>query len=377
MATKKLVILLTILMNMVGIKAFAYDFAIENADGVTIYYNYYSDGTELEVAQGVYSGIVNIPEEVTYMNRTRKVASIGNYAFNECTNLISVSMSNSVRTIRDFAFFKCSSLTSVTIGNSVSYIGGFSFSFCSSLASITLPNSLTWIGWSAFLGCNNLLTINIPNNVTAIDGYAFKDCSSLSSISIPNSVTNIGEFAFCGCSSLDSVTIPNSVTIIGTNAFENCTSLVSVTIPNSITFFAKYLFSGCSSLTSITIPNSITSIGSGAFKDVDLLSVISMVENPFKVEGIDSDDRVFSKNTFYNATLYVPKGTIGKYKTCGGWKDFLFMEEGSSASVSNIESEEIGELKRYSLDGTVIKNPNKGINIIQMNNGTTPKVLVK
>ena len=120
MATKKLVILLTILMNMVGIKALAYDIAVENADGVTIYYNYYSDGTELEVAQGVYSGIVNIPEEVTYMNRTRKVASIGNYAFNECTNLISVSMSNSVRTIRDFAFFKCSSLSSVTIGNSVS-----------------------------------------------------------------------------------------------------------------------------------------------------------------------------------------------------------------------------------------------------------------
>jgi hypothetical protein len=364
-------------MNMAGIKAFAYDIAVENADGVTIYYNYYSDGTELEVAEGAYSGIVNIPEEVTYMNRTRKVTSIGNYAFNECTNLMSVSISNSVRDIRDYAFFKCSSLTSVIIGNSVSYIGGFSFSFCSSLTSISLPNSLIWIGWSAFLGCNNLLTVDIPDNVTTIDGYAFKDCSSLTSVSIPGSVNKIGEYAFCGCSSLDSIFIPYSVTLIGSNAFENCTSLVSVTIPNSVTFFANYLFSGCSSLTSITIPDSISSIGSGAFKDTDLLSVISMVENPFKIEGINSDDRVFSKNTFYNATLYVPKGTIDKYKTCGGWKDFLFVEEGSSANLFTIESEEPKEYKRYTLDGRIIMTPQKSINIIKMNNGTTKKVLVK
>lgn len=364
-------------MNMCGIKAFAYDIAVENTDGVTIYYNYYNDGAELEVAKGVYSSTVNIPDEVSFMNRTRKVTSIGNYAFNECTNLISVTIGNNVRTIRDQAFYKCSSLTSVTIGNSVSYIGAFSFSHCSSLTSISLPNSITWIGWSAFLGCKNLLTVNIPDSVTDIDGYAFKDCSSLTSVSIPNSVTKIGEFAFCGCSSLVSVAIPNSVTIIGPHAFENCKSLASVTIPNSATFFASYLFSGCSSLTSITIPNSITSIGYGVFKDVDFLSVISMVENPFKIEGIDSSDRVFSKNTFYNATLYVPKGTIEKYKICGGWKDFLFIEDGSSANVSNIISEETKEYKLYNLDGRVIGNSQKGINIIQMNNGTTKKVLIK
>ena len=42
-------ILLTILMSMVGTKAFAYDIKVENADGVTIYYNYINNGMELEV----------------------------------------------------------------------------------------------------------------------------------------------------------------------------------------------------------------------------------------------------------------------------------------------------------------------------------------
>ena len=85
-------ILLTILLCMFGAKANAYDISVENADGVTIYYNYTNNGTELEVTYnnsdyysdyywGSYTGSVVIPEEVTYMNRTRKVTSIGNEAF--------------------------------------------------------------------------------------------------------------------------------------------------------------------------------------------------------------------------------------------------------------------------------------------------------
>ncbi len=68
---------------MVGAKAFAYDIEVKNSDGVTIYYNYINDGLELEVARYpsdyIYKGNVVIPDEVTYMNRTRKVTTIGDY----------------------------------------------------------------------------------------------------------------------------------------------------------------------------------------------------------------------------------------------------------------------------------------------------------
>ena len=132
----------------------AYDIAVANADGVTIGYNYTNNGTELAVAAGVhYVGNVVIPEEVTYMNRTRKVTSIDYQAFYDCSKLTSITISNSVKSIGKEAFYGCSKLTSVTIGNSVTSIGKYAFYNCYSLTSVTIPNSVTSIGEEAFSGC--------------------------------------------------------------------------------------------------------------------------------------------------------------------------------------------------------------------------------
>jgi hypothetical protein len=125
-------------MNIVGTKAFAYDIKVKNADGVTIYYNYTKDGNSLIVASpvngwgsfGGYEGDVVIPEKVTYNNKTLQVKEIGNYAFNECFNL-----------------------TSVTIPNSVTYIGKYAFKFCQRLTSIIIPNSVATIDYHAFFCC--------------------------------------------------------------------------------------------------------------------------------------------------------------------------------------------------------------------------------
>ena len=257
-------------------------------------------------------------------NITNSVTSIGDYAFNGCSSLTSVTIPNSVTeiggsafvgcaslksitmpngvtSIGDMAFYKCSSLTSITIPDSVTSIGSSAFSDCSKLRSITIPNSVTSIGAWAFNGCTGLTAINvamenqnyvspdgvlynkdkttiicypagkkgnnykIPDGVTEIGSIAFSRCSSLTSVTIPNSVTSIGSGAFNGCTSLTRVTIPKSVTKIGWNAFSDCTSLTSITIPNSVISIDWYAFRGCTSLKSITIPNSVTSIGKNAF----------------------------------------------------------------------------------------------------------------
>lgn len=149
---------------MVGTKALAYNFALENADGVTIYYQYIESETELAVTYGdrKYSGTVVIPEEVTTKYGTFKVTWIGDCAFADCPDLTSVSIPNSVTTIAVYAFDGSSSLTSVTISNSVTRIGAYAFRDCSSLTSITIPNSVTSIGTGAFQGCKieNVLTKN-------------------------------------------------------------------------------------------------------------------------------------------------------------------------------------------------------------------------
>ena len=146
---------------------------VVEVDGI---YYYISETTATVTQGGDYSGMIVIPESITFENSLYSVTSIG-----------------------ERAFYGCNGLTSVTI-----------------------PNSVTSIGWSAFWDCSSLTSVTIPNSVTSIGWSAFWDCSSLTSVTIPNSVTNIGGSAFAWCISLTSVTIPNSVTSIGNKAFFLC-----------------------------------------------------------------------------------------------------------------------------------------------------------
>ena len=313
-------------------------------------------GNSYDAYDDEYSGIVDIPETVTYKGTTYGVKSIGDYAFYDCSSLTSVTIGESVTSIGESAFRKCSSLTSVTIGESVTSIGEYAFSDCSSLTSVTIPNSVTSIGESAFRKCSSLTFVTIPNSVTSIGSYAFEGCSSLRSVTIGESVTNISPRAFRDCSKLTSVTIPESVTSIGSSAFYNCQSLTSIKLPNSVTSIGDYAFYGCSFtsplynahcfaympnlsgaytipegikqivgaafydchfLTSVTIPNSVTSIGCGAFYECSSLtsvtigeSVTSIGEDAFrdcsKLTSVTIPESVTSigNGAFYNTGIY-------------------------------------------------------------------------
>ena len=159
-----------------------------------------------------------------------KVTSIGGYAFYDCSDLISITIPDSVTSIGASAFENCYSLSSIIIPDSVTYIGDAAFCNCTCLSLTTIPDSVTSIGMSTFVCCYSLSSITIPNSVTSIGSSAFRDCHYLSSVTIPDSVISIGSSAFYGCWDLSSITIPDSVTSIGSYAFEDCSSLTSVKI---------------------------------------------------------------------------------------------------------------------------------------------------
>lgn len=168
MKQMKLIILFVVLMSLVGIKASAfspeyeYDIKLKNDDGVTIYYKWINNKTELAVyyeyyydseTHSPYSGNIVIPKFIEYSGKTYNVTSIGKEAFLNCSGLTSVTIPSSVTSIGSWAFRGCSGLSSITIPNSVTSINDCAFYGCSSLTSITIPNSVTSIGSSAFYGC--------------------------------------------------------------------------------------------------------------------------------------------------------------------------------------------------------------------------------
>jgi hypothetical protein len=135
-------------------------------------------------------------------------------------------------------------LRSVTIPSSILYIGNYAFQYCSGLTSITLPN-VKYIGNNAFAYCSSLSSVSLGNSLTGIGDNAFSK-TRLTSISIPNSTTYIGERAFYNCTSLTSATIGNSVANIYEYAFYGCTSLVRVTFNKADTNIqnGSYVFPG-------------------------------------------------------------------------------------------------------------------------------------
>lgn len=243
-----------------------------------------SNFNDFEIQNGIlnrYNGdeaIVAIPDCVT---------RIGDYAFDNCTSLKSVTIPDSVSVIGERAFFKCSGLEDVAIPDSVTSIGVRAFDECSSLTNIKIPDSVMNIGNYAFSGCKGITELIIPDGVTVIDSGVFYNCESLEEINIPDGVTELGWHAFYGCSSLKKVLIPDSVSSIKNNAFWGCESLTEISIPDGVTSIEDDTFSACDNLTNITFPESLTNIGKHAFRWCDGLTHI-VIPNSVTSIGIEA-----------------------------------------------------------------------------------------
>ncbi len=195
-----------------------------------------------------------IGKTATSFNMLESVVRVADYAFEGCSSLKEIHISN----IEDWCNIRFGYVSNPLSNGANLYING------KLIKELTIPNTVTEIKDFAFYGAS-FTSITIPDSVTSIAGHAFGNCTSLTSITIPDSVTSIGEYAFSYCSALTSIKIPEGVTLIRRDTFSSCTSLTSITIPNSVTLIGDYAFFYCTSLTSVTIGNSVTSIGSVAF----------------------------------------------------------------------------------------------------------------
>ena len=236
---------------------------------------------------------------ITSIEIPNSVTNIGSSAFNGCTGLTGVYITDisswcNIQFTDYFAnplyyaknlYLNGELVTNAVIPTDVTSINNYAFSGCRSLTSIDIPDSVTSIGSSAFEGCTNLTRINYnatvaqwqaiekgsnwvyqtgdytvycTNGKIAKDGTVTRRDSSgleytLNSDGKSYSVVGIGT------NTDKDVTIPEKfdelpVTSVGNNAFANCTSIIGMNIPDSVTSIGTDVFSGCSSLTNITLP---------------------------------------------------------------------------------------------------------------------------
>ena len=121
------------------------------------------------------------------------VTSIGDHAFYDCKSLTSINVdSNNEKYMSDNGVLYTKDKktlikypskkdgTKYIIMQGVASIGDYAFEYCRSLTSITIPNSVTSIGGETFECCSSLTSITIPDSVTSIGDYAFNKCDSLS-----------------------------------------------------------------------------------------------------------------------------------------------------------------------------------------------------
>ncbi len=280
----------------------------------------------------IFNGVSKITSVV--FEGESQCISIGNYAFNGCSALTSISIPDKVMSIGENAFGSCFGLTSITIPESVTSIGRNAFYDCTGLIEINYnatncddPIDSIFI----YAGKNNSdVTLTIGANVqkipaysfynsritkvvfedgsqcTSIGNYAFRNCSNLTSISFPNSLTTIGDYAFADCSNLNGITIPSTITDLGAGAFDGLTytteydnayylgvgdnqyymllkakstSIESCEINLQTVVINASAFEGCTSLKNISIPENVKRIGARAFYGCSGLIDITMPES--------------------------------------------------------------------------------------------------
>ena len=126
-----------------------------------------------------YSGNITIPERITHNGKTYVVSMIDQSAFENCVDLQSISLPNTIVEIRTNAFKGCSRIKSIVIPNSVLELRNNVFENATSLISISIGNQIKEIFTNTFAGCASLKSITFPKSIERISSDALKGCTSL------------------------------------------------------------------------------------------------------------------------------------------------------------------------------------------------------
>ena len=200
-----------------------------------------------------------------------------------------------------YALYGCDEMTKLVIPDCVRQMGASAFQECSALVNVHLSENLECISSNAFRSCSALTSISIPSSVELIDQYAFSECDQLYSLSWhEGSLRTLRNHVFYNCNSLNDIEVPIGVEEIGHNIFLGCHSLTNAVIPNSVTNIGIYAFSYCNNLQSLTLPF----IGSQRGNNLTADSVFGHIFGLSKYEGLTNAVQMYASSS--TITRYIP-----------------------------------------------------------------------
>lgn len=325
-----------LLAMMMPYRAGAYDFKKSLKGGVTLYFMVVKNAVdEVSVVapkgrEGYGNlpqpkGRVAIPDEVLYDGVRYRVTSIGQYAFAGC-GITAVTVPENVTKIAIGAFDNCTQLRSLTLRCDSLSQAVKSFERCSALDTIVIDesvrilppflfaelNTLKHIRLLAngerlknlFFGSQSQATVSIGERVSMIPPFVFYNFTGLKHIDyegVDQCLSTIGQCAFSGCTGLRNVVVPQNTSRIEPYAFAYC-------VPQSITFLSKrppsiseLAFYSVDSQTPVYIPCSTRGVyaNSGVGRLFGNLVYMDECQGKGEAEVVYIHDTVFIHDTVY------------------------------------------------------------------------------
>ncbi|MBO7458473.1 MAG: leucine-rich repeat protein [Paludibacteraceae bacterium] len=232
-------------------------------------------------------------------------------AFKGNTTLESVTIPSSVATMGSYAFQGCTALTSIDLSEcALTSISTFCFKDCEALATITLSDKITTIYQDPFL---NTAYVNTASNWDG--GFLYlgdvllstKPAELSGDITIKNGTRVLACQALSNLTAVTGVTLPESVKYINNNAFSRCNKLTNMDLSHIISLDG-YAFSSCSKLATVTFGPDISLIGSYAFQACDLLTSVSIPKG-----SVPESTGCPYYGLSQAFTVHIPVGTMALY----------------------------------------------------------------
>ena len=153
-------------------------------DGCSSISEYAIPDSVLSVGEGAFANTTVITQNPNIMDIPRScyigtgIIEIPNSCFQAAEQIHSVNIPSNVRRIGDYAFDNCVRITSLTLNEGLEYIGARAFR---KLCYVHHYNETKWGEFPVYSG---LTSVDIPSTVTEIGDGAFADCCRLGTINM-------------------------------------------------------------------------------------------------------------------------------------------------------------------------------------------------